>query len=68
MCNSPSEVLSRRLVPFRDVDELQKRNLELLAVVRELTGKAEAEEQAAASGQVSLRHLLHYYGGHPEVN
>jgi hypothetical protein len=49
---SASQVLTTRLLPFRDVDELQKRNLELLAVVRELSDKAEAEEKAKAEGQV----------------
>ena len=37
-------VINDRLLTFRDVDELQKKNIELLAVVRELSSSKEAVE------------------------
>ena len=37
-------VINDRLLTFRDVDELQKKNIELLAVVRELSSNKEAVE------------------------
>ncbi|XP_077490306.1 nuclear basket protein megator isoform X2 [Amblyomma americanum] len=43
-----SEVISKHLVTFRNIEELQQRNVELLAVVRELSEKQEDEEKKAA--------------------
>ncbi|XP_059479259.1 nucleoprotein TPR-like isoform X2 [Neocloeon triangulifer] len=47
---TPSEMLSHRLVPFRDIEELQTRNIELLAAIRELSKEAEEEAQLKESG------------------
>ncbi|KAL3176079.1 hypothetical protein MRX96_010779 [Rhipicephalus microplus] len=43
-----SEVISKHLVTFRNIEELQQKNAELLAVVRELSEKQEEEEKKAA--------------------
>ncbi|CAN8000612.1 unnamed protein product [Ixodes hexagonus] len=45
---SAGEVISKHLVSFRDIEELQRKNVELLAVVRELSKKQEDEEKRAA--------------------
>ncbi|CAN8009713.1 unnamed protein product [Ixodes pacificus] len=45
---SAEEVISKHLVSFRDIEELQRKNVELLAVVRELSKKQEDEEKRAA--------------------
>lgn len=42
---SASAVISRHLVTFRDVEELQQRNQMLLTTLREVTEKQDAEEQ-----------------------
>ncbi|XP_065348247.1 nucleoprotein TPR isoform X2 [Cloeon dipterum] len=47
---TPSQMLTQRLVPFRDIEELQSRNLELLAIVRDLTQQAEEAAQMKESG------------------
>lgn len=44
---SASTVISRHLVTFRDVVELQQRNQMLLTTLREVTEKQEEEEQTA---------------------
>ncbi|XP_064484917.1 nucleoprotein TPR-like isoform X2 [Ornithodoros turicata] len=40
-----SDLITQRLVSFRDIDELQQRNMDLLAVVRDLSEKQEEEEK-----------------------
>ena len=39
-------VIEGRLLTFRDVAELQERNIELVAVVRELSAQHEAQESS----------------------
>lgn len=46
-------VISKHLVTFRSVEELQEKNLELLAVVRELSDKQEQEEKMATEERKS---------------
>ncbi|XP_014665092.1 PREDICTED: nucleoprotein TPR-like [Priapulus caudatus] len=43
--SSSSQLISERLVTFRSIGELQEQNQQLLAVVRELSEKQEAEEK-----------------------
>lgn len=42
---SAAAVISRHLVTFRDVEELQQRNQMLISTLREVTEKQDAEEQ-----------------------
>lgn len=44
---SSSKVISRHLVTFRDIEELQEKNQQLLAVVRSLSAKKEEVERNA---------------------
>ncbi|XP_037089681.1 nucleoprotein TPR-like [Pollicipes pollicipes] len=44
--SSARQLISQRLVTFRDLEELQARNQELLAVVRELSEREEADDGA----------------------
>ncbi|XP_037570837.1 nucleoprotein TPR-like isoform X2 [Dermacentor silvarum] len=54
-----SEVISKHLVTFRSIEELQQKNAELLAVVRELSEKQEEEEKKVAEERSSeLRERL----------
>ena len=46
-------VINDRLLTFRDVDELQKKNIELLAVVRELSSNKEAVEDRLVQEKTS---------------
>ena len=46
-------VINNRLLTFRDVDELQKKNIELLAVVRELSSNKEAIEDRLVQEKMS---------------
>ncbi|XP_054923747.1 nucleoprotein TPR-like isoform X2 [Dermacentor andersoni] len=48
-----SEVISKHLVTFRNIEELQQKNAELLAVVRELSEKQEEEEKKVAEERSS---------------
>ena len=47
-------VINDRLLTFRDVDELQKKNIELLAVVRELSSSKEAVEDREAIQKIKF--------------
>ena len=58
-----ADVISTHLVAFEDVDELQKKNAQLLRVVRKLTREQEAEgqarlEAAETSDRAALREAL----------
>lgn len=46
---SADSVITRHLVTFRDVEELQRRNVELLNALREVTERQEEEERSALS-------------------
>lgn len=46
-------VISRHLVTFRDVEELQERNRMLLAALREVSEKQDAEERGAFEAQTA---------------
>ncbi len=47
---SASQVITRHLVTFRDVEELQRKNQELLHVVRELSDQQDqAEKEVSAA-------------------
>lgn len=46
--SSSSQVITDRLVNFRNIEELQEQNQHLLAVVRELSEKQETEEKQSA--------------------
>lgn len=52
---SPSTLVTERLLEFRSVDELQTKNMELVAAVRELTTQLEEIENASHKGIVSQR-------------
>lgn len=43
--SSSSEVITQHLVTYRNVEELQQQNQQLLVTVRELAEKQEKEEQ-----------------------
>jgi antitoxin component of RelBE/YafQ-DinJ toxin-antitoxin module len=51
---STNEMITERLLPFHDIEELQRRNSELLAALRELSKQSEEAELAKESGLVSL--------------
>ena len=53
-------VVSGRLVLFRTIEELQQRNRELLAVVRELSEQKELEEQVRSLGNSSCLGFVLY--------
>ncbi|XP_051869004.1 translocated promoter region b, nuclear basket protein isoform X3 [Pristis pectinata] len=51
--SSSSEVISQHLVTYRNVEELQQQNQQLLVTVRELAEKQEKEEQEKTSSRIS---------------
>ncbi|XP_053549834.1 LOW QUALITY PROTEIN: nucleoprotein TPR [Bombina bombina] len=51
--SSSSEVISRHLVTYRSVEELQKQNLHLLVALQELAESKEKEEQETSSSRIS---------------
>ncbi|XP_069794284.1 translocated promoter region b, nuclear basket protein isoform X2 [Narcine bancroftii] len=51
--SSSSEVISQHLVTYRNVEELQQQNQQLLVTVRELADKQEKEEQEKTSSRIS---------------
>jgi nucleoprotein TPR len=51
--SSSSQVISDRLVAFRNIEELQQQNQRLLRVVRELSDEREKAEQAQADARVA---------------
>jgi hypothetical protein len=50
---TPSTMVTERLLEFKDISELQTRNRELLATIRDLTSHIETEA-ASHQGVVSL--------------
>lgn len=50
----PGAPVTKRLVLFRDVEEMQHRNVELLSLVRELQERAEKAEKLLSSAEVSF--------------
>lgn len=50
---SASAIISRHLVTFRDVEELQQRNQMLLTTLREVTEKQDAAEQSEIESKTS---------------
>jgi hypothetical protein len=46
--------ITAKLLLFRDVESLQHRNVQLLALVRELQDRAERAEQALTSAEVCV--------------
>ncbi|CAM1301249.1 TPR (predicted), partial [Pycnogonum litorale] len=51
--SASSIIISKHLVSFRNIEELQKQNQQLLAVVRELSDEQEAKEKSAVDSRTS---------------
>ncbi|XP_077991395.1 nucleoprotein TPR-like [Glandiceps talaboti] len=49
--SSSSQIITEKLVPFRNIEELQEQNQQLLGVVRELSEKKEEEERITRDGE-----------------
>ncbi|XP_046856770.1 nucleoprotein TPR-like isoform X3 [Xenia sp. Carnegie-2017] len=52
--SSSSEVISKRLVTFRNIEELQEQNQRLLTVIRELSEEKEKEEQREKDNKIQI--------------
>ena len=53
--SSSSMVISQRLVEFRNIEELQERNQQLLRVVRELSDQNEERERQTVDERTKVR-------------
>lgn len=53
--SSSSQTISRHLVEFRNIEELQEQNQRLLTVVRELSDQNEEQERAGLNEQTQVK-------------